>query len=70
MLEEAVKQCVGAARYEYDPQTQKSLLRVRTHLSGTNVSQQCVVKRVFQKGFVKFLLTQFEGMTPSHPSFH
>uniref|UniRef100_A0A674PM93 Vacuolar protein sorting-associated protein 16 homolog n=1 Tax=Takifugu rubripes TaxID=31033 RepID=A0A674PM93_TAKRU len=27
MLEEAVKQCVGAARYEYDPQTQKSLLR-------------------------------------------
>lgn len=28
MLEEAVNQCVGAARHEYDPQTQKSLLRV------------------------------------------
>uniref|UniRef100_H3CZ34 Vacuolar protein sorting-associated protein 16 homolog n=1 Tax=Tetraodon nigroviridis TaxID=99883 RepID=H3CZ34_TETNG len=27
MLEEAVKQCMGAAQYEYDPQTQKSLLR-------------------------------------------
>lgn len=31
-LEEAVEQCVGAARYEYDPQTQKSLLRVIPHL--------------------------------------
>lgn len=35
MLEEAVKQCVGAARYEYDPQTQKSLLRVSPPPSGT-----------------------------------
>lgn len=32
MLEEAVKQCMGAAQYEYDPQTQKSLLRVSPRL--------------------------------------
>lgn len=30
-----MEQCVGAARYEYDPQTQKSLLRVSPHHSGT-----------------------------------
>lgn len=42
MLGEAVGQCVEAAGHEYDPQTQKSLLRVRamTLLTG---SCQCAV---------------------------
>lgn len=31
MLGEAVRQCVEAAGHEYDTNTQKSLLRVRTH---------------------------------------
>lgn len=31
MLGEAVRQCVEAAGHEYDSNTQKSLLRVRTH---------------------------------------
>lgn len=33
MLGEAVRQCVEAAGHEYDPNIQKSLLRVRPHLS-------------------------------------
>lgn len=32
MLGEAVRQCVEAAGHEYDTNTQKSLLRVRTEL--------------------------------------
>lgn len=33
MLGEAVRQCVEAAGHEYDPNIQKSLLRVRGHSS-------------------------------------
>lgn len=43
MLGEAVGQCVEAAGHEYDPHTQKSLLRVRAMdlLTGSCVSVPC-----------------------------
>lgn len=43
MLGEAVGQCVEAAGHEYDPHTQKSLLRVRAMalLTGSCVSMSC-----------------------------
>lgn len=70
MLEEAVKQCVGAAQYEYDPQTQKSLLRVSPPHSGTilfssllwSVSDFAVASLVHQAAsFGKSFLADFSA---------
>lgn len=61
-----MKQCVGAAQYEYDPQTQKSLLRVSPPPSGTlllwSVGDAAVAPLVHQAAsFGKCFLADFSA---------
>lgn len=61
-----MKQCVGAARYEYDPQTQKSLLRVSPPHAATillwSLSHVAVASLVHQAAsFGKCFLADFSA---------